>query len=78
MLSIEDLKNGITEIYKKFRDMRDAILKNGQLAPYIEHQYAYMCKAFSLFVDYYNQYCYSLPLAIKKMQEDLNDLPEDE
>ena len=77
-LILDDLQKSLKAIYDRFKGLRDHILKDAQIAPYIEHQYVYMTKAFSLFIDYYNQYCYCLPLAVKKMQEDLNDYPDDE
>ena len=76
-LSINELENPIKGIYERFRQLRDEITRNGKVEPYIGHQYQYMVKAFSLFVDYYNQYLYSLPLALRKLDEDLNDLPDD-
>lgn len=78
ILTIEDLQDSLKAIYDRFKSLRDAILKDPKVAPYLEHQYAYMTKAFSLFIDYYNQYCYSLPLAMKKSEEELNDFPDDE
>lgn len=77
-LSIKDQEDNIKAIYDRFKDLKDVLLKHGELSPYIEHQYNYMVKAFSLFVDYYNQYVYSLPMAIQKIKEEINDYPSDE
>lgn len=77
-LSIKSLEDPVKSIYDRFKEVREEILKHGKLEPYIGHQYSFMVKAFSLFVDYYNQYCYSLPRAIEKFNNEINDYPEDD